>query len=616
MTTDSLHTDQFPKADVVSSAFDSTSEVWNEVLERLSRVQEGHRRLSETVDQLGAVFAHVVEEVAEPAPAAATAPATRSASVTAFAPSTAFAPPTTPTTPPAWPEAPAPRIEEPTVAVIDTLAEPEVETLPEPEVEDTTEAKTDEPATASAEATLVESPEEHEWLEEPPVESLIESEAERAWLSQEVVEMIEIGAEAPAIPEATVTHEEVRESEEPAFAASVETNVVAETGAPPETPEAREDTSERGHEGEPGAGYAPGSDELSGQPQVLPALRVLDPELTPELIDALLAAEFGEAAARFADPEVLTLDTLLSEEFGQRPPAAEPTVDSAAEASLSTAVTEPETSESPKPATSSLTSWPYVHVSPVPEEAPKRDVDVVAEPADAKDLLDYPDVADFVGPDLPPAAQDGVVIVEPSSAPESTDATGTPEVAESVSALPVEPPPIPEPVDVPEPEQDDDGTVAEVEVAASTLAEPEPEALVEDVVEPDPSLELEAHAEEPEVAEVASAVPGELPPFPLGPPVVTGGVSVEEPVDTVAEALHLHDEGETDLPRPVTELPDFSVAADARDARASVAAEFPGEAVASSPQAATDDEASPPTVNLVSEDVTIISSKRKRFRLH
>jgi hypothetical protein len=57
-----------------------------------------------------------------------------------------------------------------------------------------------------------------------------------------------------------------------------------------------------------------------------PAVRVLSYETSPRAIDGLLAVEFGDAATRFLEPSQLTVDKLLGDEFSRRhhPPAGRP----------------------------------------------------------------------------------------------------------------------------------------------------------------------------------------------------------------------------------------------------------------------------------------------------
>jgi hypothetical protein len=57
-----------------------------------------------------------------------------------------------------------------------------------------------------------------------------------------------------------------------------------------------------------------------------PAVRVLSYETNPRVIDGLLAVEFGDAATRFLEPSQLTVDKLLGDEFSRRhhPPAGRP----------------------------------------------------------------------------------------------------------------------------------------------------------------------------------------------------------------------------------------------------------------------------------------------------
>ena len=85
------------------------------------------------------------------------------------------------------------------------------------------------------------------------------------------------------------------------------------------------DEAEPRHEREPQApaaafdGGAKAGIRPTERPGPQPGIRVLDPErmvdMSPEVLDALLAAVFGEASARLLEPKALTVEALLNEEF-------------------------------------------------------------------------------------------------------------------------------------------------------------------------------------------------------------------------------------------------------------------------------------------------------------
>ena len=59
MTIEGGQTEAVSSAELIDSMVSSSADLWNEVLERLDAVQEGHTRLSHAVDHLGEVVSNV-----------------------------------------------------------------------------------------------------------------------------------------------------------------------------------------------------------------------------------------------------------------------------------------------------------------------------------------------------------------------------------------------------------------------------------------------------------------------------------------------------------------------------------------------------------------------------
>jgi len=444
MTTEVPNEDQTSSTDVVSSLASASADLWGEVLQLVGRVEESRQRLTHAVDHL--------EEVAGDIAAA-------------------IAPVPVPVVPEIEEPEAAAAFEEPEPA--DVIAAAEVEVPPAPPI----------PAVAEA-PTSPEEPQEVEGPEEPPEESITGTgEVEEPWIEESSVV-------------ATYAEQETSEpetAEEPAAAEAEEVVAVAEADREPE------ETAPAGEEPKIalGAPAALTSEEPGG---ALAGIRVLSPErvvdMEPAVVDALLAAEFGEAAARIMDPEALTLDALLGEEFGTKeregtaetarggwsppaplPPAPKlprppsqplppppsglppPPRSDVPESSRPTPLQRAsETPEGPAGASTGVTSLPYVQVSPPPlsfdsPPLPARTSETVPAPAS-------PSAGETGAPEGSTASE----VVQTS---EPTPPLGSPKVTGDVadagestsdipplsfdspvftteSALPVEAPPIPE----------------------------------------------------------------------------------------------------------------------------------------------------------------------------
>ncbi|MGH9029880.1 MAG: hypothetical protein ACRDV4_09735, partial [Acidimicrobiales bacterium] len=397
-----------------------------------------------------------------------------------------------------------------------------------------------------------------------------------------------------------------------------------------------------------------------------PGIRLLEPDLSPGLIDALLAAEFGEAAATLADPKALTVDKLLSDEFRNKHQRSVTTTGAATESPTETLdpptvtdlpqlssmeVQAPPAEATPpldertadpqtKSATTSLSPWPYVQVSPVPEASAAPDLTALPDLPDIEDLVasaapdltalpDLPDIEDTVAPEVPsipdsPTVESSATGLPPlpklpdiqeAVAPEVPSIPDAPEVESSATGFPTLPklPDIQEAVAEPTVGRDNglDMTVVEPE---STLPEEPPliPAPVE-VVEPEEIARAEALAQGTDAINAAGAetteepaVPraeGDLPAFSFDLPVFG---SDQTAPDAPAQA-----EPATPVAEPVSTLgpESFSVVSE-------VLAATPSTVPAPAP-AEPDNEVqkSESTPDMVSQDLTIISSKRRRFRL-
>ena len=333
--------------DEVQSVAPSSAEQWDEVLQRLSEVREAHTKLATAVDHLSALLSNALvterqRDLARRGIAADLEPDGDVPPLQVPASSDLEAR-ESPNLEARDPSEEIPLLAEQTVT--GTLLTPEERETYEPEALD-----------ASPEG-------EHPWMTEsvgvPPVGGS-ETEEEAPWLA-------DVGA----------------------------------TEAPEGTAEGSAQTSEALAE------TARDSGETAQDPAQTASVEVPDGAAfqTPQVVDALLAAEFGDAAVRIMDPEDLTLDAFLAQEFapaepGDQVPPENPPPPTPADLP-------PRSSDSPFLAEEST-----LPIEPPPIPEPLAAVDATEPEADLDPL---------------PLLSDS-----PSLAEEST--------------LPIEPPPIPEPL--------------------------------------------------------------------------------------------------------------------------------------------------------------------------
>ncbi|MGA2036901.1 MAG: hypothetical protein ABSH04_04875, partial [Acidimicrobiales bacterium] len=347
----------------VQSMAPSSEATWNDVLQRIAEVQRAHTKLATAVDHLGAVLSSAL--VTEPRQDLAGRGIAAEFAVDADMP------------PLLVPKLPDIEVGE---------ARDETPWLPEQSMAEALPT-IEERETDGGQAPEATSEDGQPWLTEfaifAPTDEH-EVEEEQPWLAELALAETPSETTAMEVPEseALQTRPEI-EHEQPILAEPVLAQTPAETVEEEEEPVVHVDA-------ETAASFAPDEPHgaLSGVSIFAPG-RVVD--MSPQVMDALLAAEFGEATVRLMDSEALTLDDLLAEEFA-------PTDQGTEARGAATPLLPLPTSEA------------EIHPPPSPPLPPP--------PAD---LLPPP-----LG-DLPPSPFDS-----PLSTGEST--------------LPVEPPPIPEPV--------------------------------------------------------------------------------------------------------------------------------------------------------------------------
>jgi hypothetical protein len=665
MTIEGGQTEPVSSAELIDSMASSSADLWNEVLERLDAVQEGHTRLSQAVDHLDEVVSNVF----------AAEPETDLFITQDLSPGEASAEPVADAmTPPSGLSLPA----QPDV-VRESDEERPARRGRAPEQGAGTEHPwlTEAVATRTADKSLAE--QDRPWLAAPvdagasPVTSargVSEVEApERATVvaDQSTAEETQVAAEL-AVPEDVIETEDAQEAvelaapedarelgelatpegdvvedlqaDEPDFviaAAALDESVEASREEKPGLEPDEDgpwltgsaagqvsvtDEAERRHEHEPQAPAAAFDGGVKAEfaptegPGPQPGIRVLDPgrvvDVGPEVLDALLAAEFGEVSARLLEPKALTVEALLNEEFAPSDRGTAPSLTplvppTAIEADLPplpsqqlpsppSAPLPPPPSNllppPPKPADTELErpaplseaagegpessrgpavgSMPYVQVSPPPQV-------VDSPPLQAREVKAPP----------PPA-------MPPSGTPEEGPSQrtgdipplsfGTP-IFTGEPTLPAEPPPIPEPVrGVDTASADDTMTTGGVKTPDEVTSS---ESTPSDI--PPLSFGTPIFTEEPTLASEASPMPPEPPPIPGG---------VLSPTGRAAEP-----------PDPEAFLTASSMATEILDASPEQAV---GEASAEEGAAAAPET---PGSNVVSQDFTIISKKHKRFRL-
>ena len=320
--------------DEVQSVAPSSAEQWDEVLQRLSEVREAHTKLATAVDHLSALLSNALvterqRDLARRGIAADLEPDGDVPPLQVPASSDLEAR-ESPNLEARDPSEEIPLLAEQTVT--GTLLTPEERETYEPEALD-----------ASPEG-------EHPWMTEsvgvPPVGGS-ETEEEAPWLA-------DVGA----------------------------------TEAPEGTAEGSAQTSEALAE------TARDSGETAQDPAQTASVEVPDGAAfqTPQVVDALLAAEFGDAAVRIMDPEDLTLDAFLAQEFapaepGDQVPPENPPPPTPADLP-------PRSSDSPSLAEESTLP---IEPPPIPEPLAAVASDGWGEPSQIRESLKTPDANNLEG---------------------------------------------------------------------------------------------------------------------------------------------------------------------------------------------------------------------------
>ncbi|HUC35698.1 MAG TPA: hypothetical protein VMR97_01090 [Acidimicrobiales bacterium] len=565
MTAEGPNAGQMSSAELVESMASSSADLWHEIFQRLEAAQEGQARVAQAVDDLDAAAATVL------------------------------------------------------------AGEPETETAEaakaEAEKAEAARAEAARAEAAKAEAARAEAAKAEAEKAEAARAEAAKAEAEKA--EAEKAEAAKAEAERAEAEKAEAAKAEAEKAEaEKATTGPVVAAAELEEAAPP-IPEPDELVAALAEPEEWVAAVPTSAEESRG---TLSGVRVLAPEravdMSPAVVDALLAAEFGEAAARIMDPSTLTLDALLGEEFARKEhtasgdaiteatqepateepaPAEEPTGEQAAEdeeaepqprqeqaseeRSAETELPQPPTRPLPPPPTSLLPPPPSAAASgtshPAPPAQARAGSDENPQVSSSLKPLSYVQVSP------PPQTVDSPPLPAPEPASPKVSGIGTAfkpgdlpplsfdtELTVAEPALPEEAPPVP-----------DLGASARAE---DTLTEsgPQEEASPFNVATDLPPLSFDTQltVKEP-------ALPEEAPPIPGGEPA---GWHEEpmEPTDTgpVPSRASMATEilaATPEEPRPVP-----------------------------SAQAEPEQTEDPLGANVVSQDFTIISKKHvKRFRL-
>ena len=585
----------------VQAVAPSSAQLWDEVLQRLTEVRETHAKLATAVDHLGALLSSALATERQRDLA-------RRGIAADFALDVDVPPllvvPASPQVEPSEPSEPS----------------DEMPLLPEQTVTDTLRAP-EEPETYESEAHEASYEGDHPWL----TESVIVTPVNR----------YEIEEEGPWLAEPGVT-EALEESSE----------------APAETA------------------------------QALPEIAVLEiPEevafQTPELVDALLAAEFGDAAVMVMDPEITTLDAFLAEEFA---PADQGNATTPEDLLPPTPADSPSGSFDTPFLTGSfdtpfLTGESTLPVEPPPIPAPLATADT-AEIEDTLTNVDAADEAasetDFDSPswsfedtltnvDAADEATEPEDLLPPTPADPPSWSFDTPFLA-GESTLPVEPPPIPAPLATAETAEFQD-TLTDVDAADETTepeADSDPPSWSFDTpflagestlpVERPPILapletadtaefqdtltDVDAADEATEPEDLLPPTPADSPSWSFDTPFLTGEstLPVEPPpipaplatantaefqdtltdVDAAGEAT----EPEDLLPPTPADPPSWSFASMTTEILEAAPEESPREADALPADEVTRGSQDPLGPNVVSQDFTIVSKRRRHSHLH
>jgi len=615
MTAEGPNAGQMSSAELVESMASSSADLWHEIFQRLEAAQEGQARVAQAVDDLDAAAATVLAgepetETAEAAKAEAEkAEAARAEAARAEAAKAEAA------------RAEAAKAEaEKAEAARAEAAKAEAEKA-EAEKAEAAKAEAERAEAEKAEAAKAEA--EKAEAAKAEAERAEAEKAEAAKAEAEKAEAAKAEAEKAEAEKAEAAKAEAEKAEaEKATTGPVVAAAELEEAAPP-IPEPDELVAALAEPEEWVAAVPTSAEESRG---TLSGVRVLAPEravdMSPAVVDALLAAEFGEAAARIMDPSTLTLDALLGEEFARKEhtasgdaiteatqepateepaPAEEPTGEQAAEdeeaepqprqeqaseeRSAETELPQPPTRPLPPPPTSLLPPPPSAAASgtshPAPPAQARAGSDENPQVSSSLKPLSYVQVSP------PPQTVDSPPLPAPEPASPKVSGIGTAfkpgdlpplsfdtELTVAEPALPEEAPPVP-----------DLGASARAE---DTLTEsgPQEEASPFNVATDLPPLSFDTQltVKEP-------ALPEEAPPIPGGEPA---GWHEEpmEPTDTgpVPSRASMATEilaATPEEPRPVP-----------------------------SAQAEPEQTEDPLGANVVSQDFTIISKKHvKRFRL-
>ena len=528
----------------VQAVAPSSAQLWDEVLQRLTEVRETHAKLATAVDHLGALLSSALATERQRDLA-------RRGIAADFALDVDVPPllvvPASPQVEPSEPSEPS----------------DEMPLLPEQTVTDTLRAP-EEPETYESEAHEASYEGDHPWL----TESVIVTPVNR----------YEIEEEGPWLAEPGVT-EALEESSE----------------APAETA------------------------------QALPEIAVLEiPEevafQTPELVDALLAAEFGDAAVMVMDPEITTLDAFLAEEFA---PADQGNATTPEDLLPPTPADSPSGSFDTPFLTGSfdtpfLTGESTLPVEPPPIPAPLATADT-AEIEDTLTNVDAADEAasetDFDSPswsfedtltnvDAADEATEPEDLLPPTPADPPSWSFDTPFLA-GESTLPVERPPILAPLETADTAEFQD-TLTDVD-AADEATEPE------DLLPPTPADSPSWSFDTPFLTG-ESTLPVEPPPIPA--PLATANTAEFQDTLTDVDAAGEATEPEDLLPPTPADPPSWSFASMTTEILEAAPEESPREADALPADEVTRGSQDPLGPNVVSQDFTIVSKRRRHSHLH
>jgi hypothetical protein len=597
MSTEIPQTDH-PNDDLVSSVASSSSELWSEVLERLSEVQEGHKRLAEAVDHLGIMVTRALDGAPAELSSDARTHENGGSVLTELYVEEAKSP-------------------IPYGVVDEAIARSPLE--PAPVGFD--ESWTPESPAAPEQGWLPDVPqvrEEHGWSAQPEVAAdseshRVEQDPERTDLFAEFLHVLRtepddvasIEGAAPLAANELVTSLPI--AEEDIAGEDTEQDELT-PAAPPASlaaPGIGEQEAEHSEEQQP-LDFVPSFSIEQPHAQLDAIPRRAD----PDMVDALLAAEFGEAAAKLMDPQDLTLDSLLGEEFakkdsGRTPPTTdfgEPTASARLDLSADTAP--PEVSDGPGPAargaahpqaqTPTATAEPRSDLLPPPPSLllPPPPTQTLPAPPPALSSMPYVQVSPA------PVSFDSPSLAAREATSQTPGATDVAAYAAGPSTLPVEPPAVPPP------------SVELFEAPATGTGQaPERSELPRFTFGNDTALDQQ-HAVPPPSSQASADLPED------GHAVAQawGGsseadASVEDEAASGASGLPPFVPGHAS--EILTAVSDARPQPPAAPTAQSLAAQFDGTDSGEGPDHRRDE----PGANVISPDIALVSKKQKRFRL-